>query len=119
MLVTERPEVCYYVKITVGRAGSEGVFAAVWRAGLPAGDPASLALGAPLLVLVIAFAFSCDRRIAENDQIGNPQDGGVATSQTDMIAQQTGRLRSPIVRINPLDTSSDECIIQSQLDKSA
>ena len=81
MLVTERPEVCYYVKVTVGRPGSEGVFAAVWRAGLPADDPASLALSAPLLVLVIAFAFSCDRRIAESVLIGNTQDGGSATSQ--------------------------------------
>jgi hypothetical protein len=81
MLVTERPEACYYVKVTIGRPGSEGVFAAVWRAGLPAGDPASLALGAPLLVLVIAFAFNCDRRIAESVLNGNPLDGGSATSQ--------------------------------------
>ncbi len=78
MLVTERPEVCYYVKVTIGRPGSEGVFAAVWRAGLPAGDPTSLALGAPLLVLVIAFTFSCDIRIAESIRMCNPQVGGSA-----------------------------------------
>jgi hypothetical protein len=77
MPITERPEACYYVRVTIGRPGSEGVFAAVWRAGLPAGDPASLALGAPLLVLVIAFAFSCSRRIAESVLKCNPQVSGI------------------------------------------